>query len=335
MLRTSLGLLVTAVTILASEPGSFYRKLDVSGPVQLEVRSDPGGVNVTVGTSGFVRVRGVIKPLYGRLDLNLAQANIFALEQNPPIDQVGNHIRVGYVKDPGLLRGVSLHLEIETPRRTRVQAQTTSGAIRIDGIDGPIETVTASGRTEISNAGIGIKVVGKSGAIIIRDTSGQVSARNESGGIQLMSIHGTVESETTSGRTEISDVWGEVQSTTRSGGIIIDNARDAVVAHNSSGSIDLLQIAGPIHAETKSGRIRVSQVTPAPIRALSGSGAIHVELANRGGYSIDAQSDSGKVSGPVTNTSSRTADAHRLKAQIGSCGPLVDLDTHSSQIEIN
>jgi hypothetical protein len=239
------------------------------------------------------------------------------------------------LKDQALLRGVTMHFEIEAPRMTEAHAYTESGGIRIDGIDGPIEMETSSGRTEISNVVSGVKVAGHSGAIVIRNAGGPVSVRNRAGSIQLLRIRGMVEAETTSGRTEISDVSGEIHSTTHSGSISIDNAKKTVVAHNASGSIDAFQLGGSVHAETKSGAIRISQISPAPIRALAESGVIKVELANGGGYLIDAQSTSGRVSGPATNTFSRTADAHRLRAQIGSGGPLVDLDTHSSRIEIN
>jgi hypothetical protein len=74
--------------VFASEPGTFDRTLPVSGPVTLDVRSDPGGVYITTGSSPNVVVHAIIKPLYGRLDLDIAEANIRALEQNPPIEQV-------------------------------------------------------------------------------------------------------------------------------------------------------------------------------------------------------------------------------------------------------
>ena len=318
----------------ASEPGTFDRTLPVSGPVTLDVRSDPGGVYITTGSSLNVVVHAIIKPLYGRLDLDIAEANIRALEQNPPIEQVGNQIRIGFVKDPALLRAVTIRFEIATPRATQVRAHTESGGISIDGIAGPAETVTSSGRTEISNVEGELKVTGHSGAIIIRDTGGHVSVHNGSGGLQLYGIHGAVETETTSGRTEISDVSGDIRAMTHSASIRIDKAKGAVEAHNTSGSIDALQSSGSVHAETTSGAIRISQVSPAPIRALTRSGAIKVELASGGGYLLDAQSNSGKVSGPSTSTLARTKDAHSLKGQIGSGGPLVDLDTHSSKIEI-
>jgi len=318
----------------ASEPGTFDRTLPVSGPVTLDVRSDPGGVYITTGSSPNVVIHAVIKPLYGRLDLDIAEANIRALVKNPPIEQVGNQIRIGYVKDPALLSAVTIRFEIATPRATQVHAQTESGGISIDGIAGPAETVTSSGQTEMANVEGDLKVTGHSGAVIVHDAGGHVSVRNGSGGLQLYSIHGGVDAETTSGRIEISNVSGDIRATTRSASIRIDKAKGTVEAHNTSGSIDALRLSGSVHAETTSGAIRISQVSPAPIRALTRSGAIKVELASGGGYVLDAQSNSGKVSGPSTSALARTKDAHSLKGQIGSGGPLVDLDTHSSKIEI-
>jgi hypothetical protein len=330
-----ISLLLGTCLALASETGSFERTLSVSGPVDLDVRSDPGGIVITTGSAASVRVHAVIKPLYGEFDLGLAEANIRALQLNPPIEQVGNRIRIGYVRDPALLRGITMRLEIESPRASRAHAYTESGGIRIEGIDGPVETVTSSGRTEISNVAKEVNAAGRSGAMVIRGIGGHVSVRNQSGGIQALSIDGEVDAETTSGRTEISSVSGGVHSKTHSGSISIDNAKGSVVAINTSGSIDALQLAGPVHAETTSGAIRISQVRPAAIRACADSGAIKVELANRGGYTIDAQSDSGRVSGPVADKLDRGKERHRLQVQVGAGGPLVDLDTHSSRIEIN
>jgi hypothetical protein len=334
ILRSSLLLLLGSCTILASESGAFDRTLTVTGPVLLDVRSDTGGLSVTAGSSQSVVVHAVIKPVFGRLDLDLAEANIRALERNPPVEQDGNRIRIGYVKDPGLLKGVTVHFEIEVPRATEVHAQTASGGIRIDGISGTAEALSSSGKSEISNVDGGIKVTSHSGGIVIRNAHGHVTARSNSGGLQLMSIGGGIDAETTSGRTEVSEVRGDVLSIAHSGAISIDNARGTVVARNSSGSIDAFQINGAVHAETKSGAIHISQIKPAPIRALAHSGSIEVELASRGGYFLDAQSNSGRVSGPRTDTGVRLADEHNLKAQIGAGGPLVDLDTHSSKIEI-
>ncbi|MEO8098486.1 MAG: DUF4097 family beta strand repeat-containing protein [Acidobacteriota bacterium] len=332
--RISIAALLGACIVSASDSATFDRTLTVSGPVDLDVRSDAGGIIITTGSGSSIRVHAVIKPLLGRFDLDLAEANIRALVQNPPIEQTGNHIRMGYVKDPGLLRGVTMRLEIETPRTTQVRAHTESGGIRIDGVEGPVDAQTASGRTEISSVATAVKVSGDSGAIVIL-SAGQVSLRNQSGSIRLQEIRGTVNSETSSGATDMSSVSGDIHATTRSSSIRIDDVKGSLVVNTASGRIDAFRVAGSVHAETKSGAIKIAQVAAAPLRALSDTGEIQVELSSGGGYLIDALSNSGKVSGPLPEEPGHKGERHRMQGPVGGGGPLVDLDTRSSKITIH
>lgn len=331
-----LGVLLSANPLaLPSTPGTFDRTLPVTGAVELDVISNPGGMKITAGSAASVRVHAVIRPTFGAADLGLVDANIRALEQNPPIEQAGNRIRIGYVSKPELLRGVSIHFDIETPRETRVRTHTTSGGIRIDGIASPAFADSSSGRIEINSVAGEVVARNSSGAVIIRSAGGRVSARNSSGGIQVLGAGGPVDVETTSGRTEVSEVRGDVRSTTHSGSISIDNATGSVIANNHSGSIDVFQLHGPVQAETRSGAIKISQLSPAAITARTDTGPIKVTLASGRGYTIDAESNSGKVTGPMTNGAGRVAQLHRLKGLVGDGGPLVDLDTRSSKITVN
>jgi hypothetical protein len=143
-----LAFFAICVTAPASETATFDRTLPVSGRVLLDVRSGPGGIAIkAIDGISSVRVHAVIRPLYGKLDLGLAEANIRELQRNPAIEQSGASIRVGYAK-PELLRRVSIHFDLEVPRELAVHAQTTSGGIKIDGVAGPANTETASGRTD-------------------------------------------------------------------------------------------------------------------------------------------------------------------------------------------
>jgi hypothetical protein len=329
-----LALLSASVASAASETRTVDRILSVTGEVDLDVSSGPGGVSITTGTSGVVRVHAVIRPLFGAADLGLAEATIQKLEQKPPIEQQGNRIRVGFVNDPGILGRVSITYDIETPRESRARAVTSSGGIRIDGIIGPAVVDSFSGRIEITGLAKEVTVKNSSGLVVIRKPNAHVTARTGSGGIQVMGAKSSVEVETTSGRTELSDIGGDVSSRTSSGSIIVDNASGAVTAANHSGSIDAMRVGGAVRAQTRSGAIRISQINEAPITARTENGAIQVDLAHHGGYEIDARSDSGKVSGPMTAGPERVVGARWLRGQIRGGGPLVDLDTRSSKITV-
>ena len=328
-------ILFASFTCAASETRTVDRTLTVTGEVDLDVSSGPGGVSVTTGVAGVVRVHAVIRPLFGAADLGFAEAAIRGLEQKPPIEQQGNRIRVGYVNDPAILGRLSITYDIEIPREGRAKTVTSSGGIRIDGISGPAIAESSSGRIEISGVGKEVTVRNSSGLVVIRKPNAHISAKTGSGGIQVMGAMSSVEVETTSGRTELSDIAGDVSSRTHSGSIAIDNAAAAVAATNHSGNIEAIRVGGPVQARTKSGAIRISQINAAPITARTETGAIHVDIAHHGGYDLDALSDSGKVSGPTPTGPERIVEARRLRGQIRGGGPLVDLDTRSSKITVN
>ncbi len=336
--RLVLLFLVTVMfgaSVFASRPGTFDRTLTVTGPVALDVRSDPGGVYIRTGATANVVVHALIKPLYGRLDFDVAEANIRALEKDPPIEQTGNNIRIGFPKDSGVLRAVTIRYEIEVPRTTQVHAQTESGGISIDGITGPVEAVTSSGGTQLSNIEGAIRVTGHSGEVTVRGVRTTLWVRNDSGGVHVLGVGGNADIETTRGRIEISQVGGDVHAATQSASIRIEDVKGSVEALNRSGSVDAHRLSGAVHAETTSGAIGISQVSAAPIRAMTRSGAVKVELASGAGYQLDARSDSGKISGRATIGFTMPKDSHRLSAKVGSGGPLVNLNTHSSRIVID
>jgi len=101
--------------------GVFERTINVSGPVELDVLSEIGGLVLIVGASDRIRVQACLTPQFGPLDLAKATARIKALEANPPIDQTGNRIRIGYPADSQLLTRISMRLTIEVPRTARAR----------------------------------------------------------------------------------------------------------------------------------------------------------------------------------------------------------------------
>jgi hypothetical protein len=202
--------------------GSFERTLNVAGPVDLDVLSEIGGVIVTAGPSNIVRVHAVLSPQLGPLDLAQATGRIRELEMNPPIEQTGNRIRIGYPADPNLLTRISMRLEVQVPRATVVRARTSSGGIEVSGLDGAIHGESRSGR------------------IVIADITGDVTAKAQSGGIVVSRCRGRVEVHNGSGGAEVNDAVGAVEATAGSGAIRISQTEPA-----------------PIRARARSGAIKV------------------------------------------------------------------------------
>ena len=72
--------------------GSFQRTLNVSGPVELDVSTGSGRIEIHAGTSGRVEVHGRIRAydrLFGTRDVGRLIRDI---ESDPPIEQSGNVI---------------------------------------------------------------------------------------------------------------------------------------------------------------------------------------------------------------------------------------------------
>ncbi len=240
--------------------GQFDRTLTISGQADLDVSTDAGGISVTTGSPGVVRIHAILKLNTSWFGPAGSEERIRQIERNPPIEQSGNRIRIGHMKDPDLLRGISMRLEIQTPPETRLHATADSGGIRVEGIRGPAECQTDSG------------------GIHIRNIAGAVVAHADSGGVEAFDIAGPIEAHTDSGGIRLSQTKAaSIQAEADSGGVALTLA--------SGAGYDL-------DVETDSGRISVPDATQS-----SESSSHRVEGKLRGGGAkVVVRADSGSVS---------------------------------------
>jgi Putative adhesin len=260
-----LSLTLTAgLSTAADLEGSFDRSLTVSGAVELDVRTDSGGIAVTQGAAGIVRVHAVIKAQHGWFGSDNVEQRIRELERNPPVEQSGNRVRVGYVQDHDLLRGVSMRFEIETPSDTQLRARADSGGIRIRGISGRVDCKTDSGGIEIQDAGSDVHAEADSGGVHVSNVKGSVFARVDSGGIDATDVAGALDVQADSGHIRVSQTRpAPIHAKADSGGV----------------STKLAPGAGyDISAETESGQISVPEMTVS-----SAFSRHHIEGKVRGG----------------------------------------------------
>lgn len=256
--------------------GRFERTLNVSGAVDLDVVTDSGGIVVKQGQAASVQVRATLKSQrnISRAD---AERRIRALEADPPVQQSGNVVRIGHVRDKDLLRGISMRLEILTPAETKLRARADSGGITVAGIGGPLDCQTDSGGIEASDIGSDVHATADSGGIRIANVRGKVVARADSGGIQAMSIGGAVDVSTDSGGVKISQSSpGPIRVRADSGGA------DVKLAPGSG--YDVTAVSG-------SGRISVPEMT---VRGSFSRGRAEGKVRG-GGPLVDVQVDSGHV----------------------------------------
>ena len=116
--------------------GAFERTLKVTGAVDLEVQSGSGSIRVEPGAAGSVRVAARLKAGNSWLAGSDVEKRIRQIEQNPPIEQQGNVIRIGRFADEDLSRNISISYEVTVPADTKLAARTGSGSIVVGAIRG-------------------------------------------------------------------------------------------------------------------------------------------------------------------------------------------------------
>ncbi len=182
---------------MAYAEGSFQRSLQVNGPINLDVATGSGNIQVRTGASSHVEIAGRIKAheWFG----GNTEEKIKRLEANPPIQQSGNDIHIGHVDDPELMRNISISYELIVPAETRLHSHSGSGNLTIEGIQGPVDADSGSGNVEIKNVAETVRADTGSGNVEIDHVKGNVHSKTGSGWIHATDVAGGFEGSTGSG----------------------------------------------------------------------------------------------------------------------------------------
>jgi Toastrack DUF4097 len=307
-MRTSLSaalavVTLSAVTVSPIQPaaaqtvaGKFDRSFTVSGPAELDVRTNSGSIGVRRGTAGSIHVRGEIR-VSSRWRAEVTDAEIRGIEQNPPVTQSGNLVRIDRLEDGDRWRGVSISYEITVPENTTVRASTGSGSILVNGVTQAVTANTGSGSIRVENIG------------------------------------GEVDAHTGSGSIDADGVTGAFRAVTGSGSVTATLRQAEADVSSGSGEIRVTGVRGRVAARTGSGSIAIDGNPTADWVVRSSSGEVTVRLPSDARFELRARTGSGHISSdhPVTvNTTSRRS----LEGQVRGGGPRVELSTSSGTISI-
>lgn len=298
LLTVALVVLCVSPVFASTPQGTFDRTLQVNGPVDLEVLTHSGDVTVRAGSSGSVEIHGKIfvgdRWFGGRRD-----EDVHAIEQNPPIKQSGNSIRIDYVN----YRNISIDYEITVPANTAVRTHSGSGDQTIEGTKGNADVQTGSGD---------VKMRGVNGEIHLQTGSGDVRARE---------VSGSVRGGTGSGDVEVAE----------SGPGDID-------LHTGSGNIVARGVQGGFHGETGSGDVTAEGTQSGTWDIRTGSGNVHLRLPANAAFDADISSSSGSVTvnSPIEMTvQGRIGDNRKsLHGKVRGGGPLLRVRTGSGDIHV-
>lgn len=299
ILRTAVFVVASSLAGFASVAGTFDRSFQVNGPVDLEVLSRSGDITVRNGAAGAVSIHGKIhvgNSWFG----GDRKPEIQQLENNPPIRQTGNNIRIDYIN----LNNVSIDYEITVPENTAVRAHTGSGDQNVEGLKGNVDLESGSGDMKLARL---------TGELHFQTGSGNVRGRELAGPLRAKAGSGDIEIEET--------------------------AQGDVDIRTGSGNITVKGVNGGFRAEAGSGDIR-GQGAPKNMWSIrTGSGNVNLNVPSDAAFDVDISSSSGNVTlgHPVTTTvQGRIQDSHKsVVGKVRGGGPPISVHTGSGDIQVD
>lgn len=311
------AVLAMAPMAAVGEQGSFDRTLDVSGPLSLEVKTGSGSIEVTAGAPGQVRVYGEIKVRSGLLGVSGAADKVRRIEENPPIVQEGNVIRIGVTDDEDLLRDVSISYQITAPAETSLVSRSGSGSQVVGDLRGPVDVSTGSGSVRLGTIGGDVKAKSGSGSIRIDAAGGTLIAKAGSGSITALRVGASINASTGSGSIELEQ--------SGSGNVIV---------HSGSGGVRVRGVRGGVTVDTGSGSIAVAGEMTADWRLDASSGDVEVELPPGAAFELDVRTSSGNIESDHPVTVTGTLSKKTLRGSVRGGGSRLDIETSSGSVVI-
>ncbi len=297
-----------------SVEGTFDKTLTVTGPVHLQVSSGSGGVTITTGAPGEVRIHGDIS--VNDWSEQSGQRRVNDLRSSPPISQQDNLIRVG---DSGQRHdNVSIDYTITVPPDTQLQSNTGSGDVEVSGIKGPVNFNSGSGSITANDIGDDIQLKSGSGDIELKKINGQVTGNSGSANLKVSDVQGAVRFQTGSGDVEIENAGGAIEIQTGSGGIDIKNASSDLRIHTGSGDVEIQ--GNP--KETSYWDVRAS------------SGDVILDVGPDASLRLYAHTSSGDIQANIPISMEGTTLKHELRAKLGDGQARVEVETSSGDITL-
>jgi len=292
---------------------SFDRTLSVTGPVRLELQNGSGSVQITAGEPGQVRIHADVRgQAWG---LGNAQQRAQEIASNPPIEQQGNLIRVGY--DRFRMHTVAINYTIAVPAETELQSEIGSGGLIARGVRGPVRLTTGSGSIEATDIREDAQVTAGSGSLTLTNVGGEGNANTGSGRITLSQIRGEIRAATGSGGVTIAGPGGRINAKTGSGGVSVSGAAADLRAKTGSGSITIAgNPAGNSYWELH-----------------TGSGSIALDVPANASFRLYAHTSSGRIETSIPVVIEERSKKE-LRARVGNGDARVEAETGSGSIHI-
>src|SRR5580704_10173804 len=313
LVLVALSVALAAFPALAASEGHFDRTLTVTGAVDLDVETGSGEITLRTGDSTKVEIRAKIHGSGG----SEVEQRIREIENNPPIEQSGNTIRIGHIENHDWKRNISISYELIVPAQTKLRSESGSGDQKVEGIGGPADMNSGSGSLQVKNIG------------------NEVRVRTGSGDLKLEAIHGSVRASAGSGTIQATGIAGGLTASSGSGSVRLEQtAAGDVDISTGSGDVEIKGVQGGAKVSTGSGSITAQGDPTGDWRLHSGSGSVRVVFPSQAAFNLVARSSSGNIETSHEISVQGNISPRELRGKVGAGGPLVELSTSSGSIEI-
>jgi hypothetical protein len=278
---TAATLALAAATAFAAD-GNFVRTLNVSGSPNVSVSTGSGYIHLNPGSGNQVNIVAHLHSSHGWMSGgNDVDSRIQQIVNNPPIVQNGNEITIGERHNNDLYRNISIDYDITLPKASGISAATGSGDVQIQDVGASVKAQSGSGSVR-ANGIQGPATLGTgSGDIELQQTGpGDVKAETGSGSIRLNGLSGALKASTGSGDIEAAgQPTTDWKLSTGSGSVrlAVGNAHFNLDADTGSGTINVSQpitMQGSLNKHHVSGVVNGGGPT---IRIGTGSGDIQIK----------------------------------------------------------
>lgn len=296
-------LLVAAVPVRAVIERNVEKTFTVSGNGTLRVDSSGGGITVSSGPAGTVRVIA-----HEKIRANSDAAADAALRHlDLRIEQHGNDVTATakYERSVGWFHfgspQVQVAFEVVVPAGYASDLHTAGGGVTVGDLAGRVKVRTSGGSIRLGRLG------------------GAVDAHTSGGSIALQAAGGATRLDSSGGSISVGRTAGPAELSTSGGSIRIDTVGPSVRAHTSGGSIRA-GIVGPLRGDC----------------SLSTSGGgVRVTVAKNAAFRLDASTWGGGVSAEglaLSHVSERSRN--KLVADANGGGPLLELHSSGGSIHV-
>jgi len=294
----------------------FQKSFDAAGVTTLDVSTIRGKINIVSDETGRIQIGGAVTI---RIGIDVPE-NPLAIAQriaaNPPIERVGDTIRLRPPADVRDQKAVTVNYDVRVPANTKILTVSDSGETTLAGLTGAVDVRTQSGAIALQRVGGVTTVSTGSGAVLVEGTKGPLTVTTSSSAFTARALGGHLHVRTMSGAVNAG----------------FEGAGDVDIETGSS-AIQLRGVRGALTAATRSGRISVEGQPDRQWAISTGSSTIDVAVASSP-VMLDATTGSGSVE--VTGaTVNGTVSKRAVNGAIGSGGPPVRISTRSGSIRIN